>query len=311
MKKYLLLVLLFVLLLSACNFSLGPVPEPTATATLTATPAPPTATPTRTPPPTPTERPPEIVVVEEGNYSFEKADGMEVEIDGASMFSVDRTGDVIITFSATPHDEGESMLDIIDIFLGAIAGSAEGEFIQGDPFEILVDGVSGRAVDLTGSLYGAPIAGLALAVSPSPGYAFFGMAVAKISSDPDLWDEYGAGLFADVLQTVNFIVASSACAVSTDDTYGYTPENPVKVGGGAFDGPGRERAYLDNLLGPNGEALSYERRGSIPHGDTILDIYVVSGLGQAVELHLDEYSYAPLLAPVGFTCKGEFPLGAP
>ncbi len=78
-----------------------------------------------------------------------------------------------------------------------------------------------------------------------------------------------------------------------------------------LEGPARERAYLDNLLGPNGETLSYERKRSFSSGDTILDEYHITGSGIDATLYLDEYSYTPPQAPVGFTCAGEFPLSAP
>ena len=101
------------------------------------------------------------------------------------------------------------------------------------------------------------------------------------------------------------------CVISTDDTYGYTQENPIKVGGDDFGGPPRERAFLDNLLGPNGEKISYERIGSMDFGDTILDAFDITGLGKKVTLYIDEYSYTEPQAPVGFTCLSAFPLTAP
>lgn len=105
---------------------------------------------------------------------------------------------------------------------------------------------------------------------------------------------------------------ASACVVSTDSTYGYSPDNPIRVGGDAFGGPPRERAYLDSLSGPNGEAISYYREGSIYYVDTILDIYHVSYDGSnSVVLYIDEYSYQELMAPVGFVCWTPIPLSAP
>jgi hypothetical protein len=105
---------------------------------------------------------------------------------------------------------------------------------------------------------------------------------------------------------------ASACTVSTDNTYGYSPDNPVRVGGDAFGGPSRERAYLDSLCGPQGETITYYREGSVYYVDTILDIYHVSYDGSSsVVLYLDEYSYQELVAPVGFTCWTPIPLSAP
>jgi hypothetical protein len=118
---------------------------------------------------------------------------------------------------------------------------------------------------------------------------------------------------------------SGACDISTDETYGYTQENPIKVGKAgttlpgkmnlqdalntpitSSNGPARERAFLDTLLGPNGKKISYERRGSVRAGNTVLDRYVISGLGKEVILYLDMYSYAETKVPVGFTCLSAF-----
>lgn len=96
------------------------------------------------------------------------------------------------------------------------------------------------------------------------------------------------------------------CPISTDETYGYTIENPIKVGGDFFSGVQRERAFLDNLLGPNGEPLTYIRQGSLGGNDTILDAYEISGLDSPVILYVDMYHFEELRAPVGFACAGPF-----
>jgi hypothetical protein len=102
----------------------------------------------------------------------------------------------------------------------------------------------------------------------------------------------------------------SICPLATDATYGYTAANPIKVGGGPFGGgPARQRAFLDALRGPAGQTLSYERVGSLPHGDTIVDIYRVtySGLAQPIELYFDIYDEDPRQVPAGFTCATALP----
>jgi len=113
-------------------------------------------------------------------------------------------------------------------------------------------------------------------------------------------------------ESVQFLEREAgACAVSTDSTYGYTQENPIRTGGDWMDGPARERMYLDNLLGPNGESITYERLQSLESGDTILDLYEVKTGGNTYLLYLDEYSFSEPLAPVGLTCAGDFGLAAP
>lgn len=100
--------------------------------------------------------------------------------------------------------------------------------------------------------------------------------------------------------------SGGVCPISTDETYGYTLENPIRVGGDFFTGVQRERAYLDNLRGPNGEILTYDRHGSTPGIDSILDIYEMYGLAKRIILYVDLYKFEELMAPVGLTCAEEF-----
>lgn len=100
---------------------------------------------------------------------------------------------------------------------------------------------------------------------------------------------------------------------SKDDTYGFTQENPIMVGGGS-EGPMNERRFLNALTGPKGENLKYERLGSCCHfktkngmfGDTgLLDIYSVSyqGIKRDVKLYINMYDSDTLKVPVGFELK--------
>jgi hypothetical protein len=88
--------------------------------------------------------------------------------------------------------------------------------------------------------------------------------------------------------------------------YGYTPEDPIKVGGG----PQGEREYLQYLRGPEGQRLQFRRRGSccgfkdpsLPMGGGLLDMYEVTyeGLEEPVTLYLDMYRREDPRAPAGF-----------
>lgn len=100
--------------------------------------------------------------------------------------------------------------------------------------------------------------------------------------------------------------------ISTDQTYGYTEKNPIKVGGGE-NGPVNERKYLSSLTGPNGEKVTYLRNGSCcafltrnsPFGGGLLDIYSVTyeGKKDSVTIYVNMYDKATLKAPVGFKMK--------
>lgn len=103
---------------------------------------------------------------------------------------------------------------------------------------------------------------------------------------------------------------AASCPISSDQTFGYAKENPIRVGGGSFVGPRRARAYLSNLRGPNGEEITYMRVGSLPSQGTILDAYAITVADKSVTLYVDQYSYVELVAPVGFTCAAAF-IGEP
>jgi hypothetical protein len=287
-------------------------PEPTAVPSLTSSPTP---LPTLTPLPTAQASPaPRVYIVEADGFTVSVPIEMTYDLTGGSVGVFDATGTLIVSFIRTGYDgSANSLQDVIDKFLDELE-SRGAEFNPGEATPITVGGGSGIAVDLTGTLFDAPIEGRAVVVNPHEDSVLFGLGVSNLTTDPDLWKNSGADIFQSLIDSIQFIevqTGGGTCPISEDKTYGYTESNPIRVGGDWLDGPARERAYLDNLLGPNGEALSYERKGSFPSGDTILDEYRVTGSGIEVTLYLDEYKFEPLQAPVGFTCISSFPLAAP
>ena len=99
--------------------------------------------------------------------------------------------------------------------------------------------------------------------------------------------------------------------VSTDESYGLSPENPVEVGGVKDSrGPLNEMRYLDLLTGPNGEKISYFRAGSCCPvksengfmGKAMLDNYRVTWKNSkdTVSIYINMYDRGELKAPVGF-----------
>lgn len=283
---------------------------PTQTATVTASPVP-SSTPTLVP--TPTAPAPETVDVEADGFTISVPLSMDFDMNNNVVGIFDKEGTFIVSFTRSPYNSDSiSLQNVIDDYLNEVA-SQGGEFNQGESYPVTIGGAEGIAVDITGTLFEAPIAGRAIAVSPAEDSVFFGLGVSNLANNEELWETRGMEDFETLTDSVQFVdvQTSDACTVSTDKTYGYTETNPIRVGGDFLSGPARESAYLDNLLGPNGETLTYERIGSLPSGDTILDEYLVTGPGINVKLYLDEYKYEPLQAPVGFTCIGEFPLSAP
>ena len=100
---------------------------------------------------------------------------------------------------------------------------------------------------------------------------------------------------------------------SADKTYGFDRKNPICVGSEG-SGPQNERRYLNALLGPKGEPVSYTREGSCcsfktPNGlfdDTgLLDRYKITweDAADTLILYINMYDKGDLKIPVGFTAR--------
>ncbi len=336
MKKKAVLLCVFALFLVACGAlpQLTPTPTPTPTTeptntptrTITNTPLPTataTLTPTITPRPTntatiePTLALGELQVVADGGYTFQAPLNYEVEIDGPQIGVFDYAGTIIISiYGSTSNPLKLSEEEILNEFMSGVFYNDEGEYKMEEPQIINVDGVDGLAYNLKGTLSDLPFSGQAVIIMPNSNQFLFGIGIANTWLDKKKWENEGNKVFNGLINSISFRIPKQAptpagCTISTDETYGYTQENPIKVGGDAFGGPSRERAYLDNLLGANGEKISYERTGSFGFGDTILDAFEITVSGEKVILYIDEYAFTKPFAPVGFTCVGAFTLSNP
>jgi hypothetical protein len=307
MKKFASILVLCLQL--ACGvFS---TPQPTAT---------PQPTSTSTPAPTVTNISTSTPEIDFGDMAQLVAlDGFTIEIpffylyevDNGAIFVGNEEDTLSMIFFSDEYDNTTSLVTVVDNFLLNLEQNENSNLESTVSEKITIDGVEGISVDFVGQLFGFPTQGMAIVVSPFPNILVFGLANSNLESDSNLWESQHKAAFETFIDSIKFVNVTGSCIISIDNTYGYTEENPIKVGGGAFDGPSREEVYLDNLLGPNGESLSYERQGSTQTDITILDIYIVTGSGVNETLYLDEYNYSEPQAPLGFTCKGEFPLTAP
>ena len=318
------IIAIFGMLLSGCN---GLGAQPTATPTATNTPEP-TATatvaPTNTAAPTqtPTEEIeyPRFFDVAEGGYSFELPEdespwgGLNVTISGVETMIEDAAGEMVIYIASGVVDYELN----VDEEIQALSTDIGYEGVVIDPEGIEVDGHSARRATVSMTYSGIDILMEFLLIDAGNNHLII---VNSNVFGEDLvarWDEELLPLQTVILDTFQITELDAAatggdCTVSDDATYGYSEDNPIRVGGDWLEGPSRERAFLDNLLGPNGEMISYERIGSHDYGDTILDVYQItySGLSTPITLYIDEYSWGTLYAPVGFTCSGAFSITEP
>jgi hypothetical protein len=294
-----------------------PVEEPPVIPAITNTVGPTSTTP---PKPTDTAVPTEEVTLPDlGSFStLVVVEGFTISVPFPLLHQVnknvviigDEANTLTISFASDEYQSGDTPERVMSDYLGSLERRGW-EFTKGEPADIEVDGATGIIIDLTGTFQGLNFEGQAVTVPPYSDLALFGLGLSQVSADPNRWKDSGQKAFTTLLESIEFVDAGGECPVSTDDTYGYSEDNPIRVGGEFVTGVSRERAYLDHLRGPNGESLSYERQGSLPYGDTILDIYNVTGPGVDEILYVDLYNYSELQAPVGFTCEGPFPLFAP
>jgi hypothetical protein len=256
-----------------------------------------------------------VRLVKEGGFTFRPPVEFSVDVQSAQVRVFDKKMTILISFvGSTSNPQNESPEEIADEFLNAVFKKANGEFQKVITSTVSIDGVEGLAYDITGTLFGRPTQGQAVIVMPGKNQYLFGLGMNNLGGDPEGWENEGRIVFNAMISSISFstgVVSTGGCVISSDNTYGYSKENPIRVGGDDFGGPPREDAYMDNLLGPQGEKISYERTGSFDFGDTILDSYEVRGLKKVVTLYIDEYSYSEPLAPVGFTCGGAFTLAPP
>jgi hypothetical protein len=110
--------------------------------------------------------------------------------------------------------------------------------------------------------------------------------------------------------------------VSDDSDYGYSIEKPIQIGG-FLEGHGNHWSsqYFRSLLGPNGEATTFERIKSCcafklndPKYSTegikvgYLDAYKVTIEGaEPVTIYVSLYAEEQIFAPKGFTTRGNKP----
>lgn len=88
-------------------------------------------------------------------------------------------------------------------------------------------------------------------------------------------------------------------SVSTDSTYGYTEENPVKVGGSV----GGEKIYLSYLHCQNSVEKDIYRIGSTGGGVNILDAYSIKCGEKESVIYIDMYDFENPYIPMGFDYK--------
>ena len=300
-----------------------PTAAPSATATsIPATPAPaatkpaapdfPAATESLSPTPTLTATA-EAVVTQQfswsGGYSYWPPPGYETQTNGGQTLFTSPEG--VLSLAGGPQQASSAPPDeALGEALATINASLGASLTAGAPSPVTVGGAPGVAADLSGTTPQGAMLGRLVSVQPAAGQLFYAFGL----SPAQLWTARDAARFQRLVSGVAFFPLGSqfGCPRSLDPTYGFSPDNPIRIGGGPA-APQREAAYLGALVSATGQPLPFQPAGSQAFGDRMLDVYTLAGApeGQPAALYFDPNSYEALFAPVGFGCVGAIPVGAP
>ncbi len=258
-----------------------------------------------------------VFEVVQGGYSFEAPAGSDVSItaSGALISALDSS----LLFSlnginAMSNEKSDE--EILDTLLTSLFSGEQSSYKQSELISSSVEGYEGAAYDFTGKFLGSQVEGRALVIKPEAKRYVSIVAMALVEENPDLWKTTGKDAFNYLLSRYQILPAEALasaelCPISPNANYGFYPDEAVKVGGGLLSGPLRERAYLDNLLGSNGEPVTYEWVRSVETPDSIVDEYTLTVGEKTITLYLDQYSFGIINAPRGLGCMGAFPISEP
>jgi len=244
-----------------------------------------------------------------GGYSYWPPPGYQAQTNGGQTLFTSPEG--VMSLAGGPQQASSAPPEqALGEALATINASMGASLQAGAPSPVTVGGAPGVAADLSGSTPQGAMLGRLVSVQPAPGQLFYAFGL----SPAQLWTGRDAARFQRLVNGIVFFPLGSqfGCPRSLDPTYGFSPDNPVRIGGGPA-APQREAAYLGALVSATGQPLPFQPAGSQTFGDRTLDVYALAGApeGQPAALYLDPNSYETLFAPVGFGCVGAIPVGAP
>jgi hypothetical protein len=257
--------------------------------------------------------PGDSVRIPAGGFSFTTVQGYETSPGGKEASIQHASGDVLVNLGVRPLETNETPAEALQAFLDSIKKDVS-DLETGEIHPAAAGGQAGVEASLSGTFYPGKVQGSALAVPAGHDNIFIALGFGK-DEGKNLWEAQGQQVYQSIIDSLAFFPPEivSACTVSTDPTYGLTPENPILIGGEVDEGLQREKAFLDNLRGPNGEAVRSYRMVTTNVNGLIVDIYLVTyeGLADPVELFLTSYEYNDPTAPLGFICGNVVPFGEP
>jgi hypothetical protein len=310
-----LVVLALASLACQSTTNLFATPTPTASATPSATTTI-TSTPTRTPRPTKTFTPtptPLVVKVKNtnkvvsGGFNYATFEGLEKEISNHEVYMYSENDKLNIYLSADVPYPGEHLNTSLKYYMEWAAEEYR-NVVENDREEFTQAGAEGVSKFFTGlTKDGEPFQARVTFLKPEQGKRLL---ILVYAYGEGAWDEFGGQAYQSTLDNISFFELTpwAACPVSTKPSYGFTRENPIKLGGELLRGPDREEEYLSALLGKEGEVVFYTRTDTVEVGGVTLDEYIIRIGSQTKTLYIDIYHYEPIKAPSGMTCSSPLPM---
>jgi len=152
-------------------------------------------------PATPTSQ---FIALKNGGFSLTVQPELDFDTNDYSINLSDKRAELVISLNGRPYIESSYTLEsFLNQYVAEMA-SRGGSFNQSDSYEILVDGISGLGMDLTGTFLGDPIAGKAVIVSPGKDFIVFGFAMSNISVHKNGWTDSGRLIFEQIIDSIKF-----------------------------------------------------------------------------------------------------------
>jgi hypothetical protein len=147
---------------------------------------------------------PRFINIRDGGFSLAIQPDLEFNTDDSSISISDKRGELIISLNGKPYVASSYTLQtFLGKYLDEMA-SRGGTLHQSDPYEVVIGGRSGIAVDFTGSFLDQPITGKAVAVSPGEDFIVFGLGMSLQNAHPEGWVESGSLTFETILASIEF-----------------------------------------------------------------------------------------------------------
>jgi len=195
MKRFGFIIVIGAILSAACITQPTETPSPSSTNT---------SQPTLAPipiPPTPAFK---LIDLKSGGFSLSVHSDLEFDIDDYSINLSDQSGELVISLNGRPYIASNYTLEsFLGKYVAEIAARG-GTLIPSTPYEIVIDGINGIAVDLTGFFLDNPVAGKAIIISPGKDFVVFGLGMSNLSAHENSWAEKGSVIFEMLVESVKF-----------------------------------------------------------------------------------------------------------